>query len=132
MKRCKSYHRSNFAFPLGTNIEAANVGTDRAGCAQGVAPALSRTTVQSQPSSTRNRSARPSRNVRARRSSIPHQRMRKTAQASQASAPQGTGLRRAEGRLGIPMPTCSAVNSRRRGRDEWHQPVPPALRVASF
>lgn len=46
MKRCKSYHRSNFPFPPGTSIEAASIGASRAGCAQGVALALSRTTVQ--------------------------------------------------------------------------------------
>lgn len=31
MKPCKSYHRSNFAFPLGTSMEAASLGTRGAG-----------------------------------------------------------------------------------------------------
>lgn len=46
MKRCKSYHRGHFAFPLRTSVEAVSAVAGRAGCAQGVALALSRTNVQ--------------------------------------------------------------------------------------
>lgn len=78
MKRCKSYHRSNFAFPLRTSAEAASVGASRAGCAQGVALALSRSNVQIAAVVDEEPLGPPVAERAARRSSMPHERMRKT------------------------------------------------------
>lgn len=133
MKRCKSYHRSNFAFPLRTSAEAASVGASRAGCAQGVALALSRSNVQNR-SRRRRGTARPARCgtcgetlLHAARTDA-QDRLRESGRCATGHRPPS---HRGETR-DTSMPTLSAVHSRRRGRGEWHQPVPSALRVASF